>query len=75
MQLPLQYLASRSYPFLDRDSLQEGTARDTLFRFGENEFLLHMTGAQDSDHLVWLDSRAALTWLNAPPEEFGLEWT
>jgi hypothetical protein len=74
MQLPLQYLASRSYPFLDPESFEEGVACDTLFRFGENEFLLHMVGAQDDDRLVWLDSRAALTWLNATPEEFGLEW-
>lgn len=73
MHPALQYLASRTYPFLDPDSLEECAARDTLFRFGENEFLLHMSAAED-DRIVWLDARAALTWLNAPPEEFGLEW-
>jgi len=75
MHQALQYLTSRSYPFLDPDSLEERRVRDTLFRFGENEFLLHMSAVNDDDRVVWLDARSALAWLNAPPEEFGLEWT
>jgi len=74
MQKSLHLLASRSYPFLDSNSLEPCEARDTLFRFGD-AFLLHMSAADAADRLVHLDARAALAWINAPAEEFGLEWT
>ena len=70
-------LASRTYPFLDSLSLVEHQARDTLFRIGSDKFLLHMAArdsAEADDRLVWLDCRAALLWINATTEEYGLEW-
>jgi len=73
----LQLLTSRTYPFIDCQSLEERLARDSLFRIGRDKFLLHMTASADSeegDRLIWLDCRAALLWLNAPADEFGKEW-
>ena len=43
---------------------------------GENEFLLHMTSeaGTEEDRLVWLDSRAALLWINQTTDEYGTNW-
>jgi hypothetical protein len=73
MEKDIRLVASRIYAFLDPVSLQQQCARDTLFRFA-NSFLLHMSAPGSDDRLVRMDSRSALVWLNAGPEEFGLEW-
>lgn len=72
----MQILSSRTYPFLDSQTLSERIACDTLFRIDENEFLLYMTSSDDVDHeqLVWLDTRAALLWVNQSPEDYGTDW-
>lgn len=72
----MQLLASRTYQFIDSESLVERNARDTLFRVGGNKFLLHMGSSDnaDDDSLVWLDCRAALLWVNESTEEFGMNW-
>jgi hypothetical protein len=71
----MQLIASRSYPFLDAQTLEERRARDTLLRVGENEFLLHMT-ADDGieERLVRFDCRAALIWINHEQREYGIDW-
>jgi hypothetical protein len=74
MQQEMQLLASRSYQFLDADSLEERSAQDRLFRCSDGDFVLYMTAAEEEDRVVRLDTRAALAWINAPPEDFGLEW-
>jgi hypothetical protein len=76
MPLAIELLVSRTYPFIDADALVERHARDTLFRMPDGSFLLHLSGgkALDDDRLVRIDSRAALVWLNAEPDEFGIEW-
>ena len=72
----MQLIASRTYSFLDDQTLVERQARDSLLRVAENEFLLHMTsdGGATEDRLLWLDARAALLWINQEPEEFGVDW-
>jgi hypothetical protein len=72
----MQLIASRTYAFLDAQTLVEIEARDSLLRVGENEFLLHMMsdGGATEDRLRWLDCRAALLWINQEPEEFGVDW-
>ena len=68
----MKLVATHEYSFLDVQSLIERRARDTLFRCGENSFLLHMTpGEGEEDQLLWLDSRAALLWINQSVEEYG----
>ncbi|MCP3389268.1 hypothetical protein NLM27_10825 [Bradyrhizobium sp. CCGB12] len=68
----MRLVATRQYSFLDVQTLAERQARDTLFRYGENSFLLHMTpGEGEDDQLFWLDCRAALLWINQGDEEYG----
>ena len=75
MRFAIKLLASRTYPFLDSDALVERQARDTLFRMPDGSFLLHLSNeVTREDRLVRIGSRAALIWLNANPEEFGIEW-
>jgi hypothetical protein len=73
----VELLVSRTYPFIDSQSLAEHQARDTLFRIKDGTFLLHLSSSNrplEEDRLVWIDCRAALIWINAPTEELGLEW-
>jgi hypothetical protein len=73
----MELLSSRTYPFIDSQSPVEHRARDTLFRIEDEGFLLHLSSsdrALEQDRLVWIDCRTALIWINAAPEEFGLEW-
>ncbi|HEY9153916.1 MAG TPA: hypothetical protein VIM69_02225 [Opitutaceae bacterium] len=68
----MKLVATHEYSYLDVQSLDERQARDTLFRYGENCFLLHMTpGEGEKDKILWLDSRAALLWINQTVEEYG----
>ncbi len=77
MRSAIEILASRTYPFIDSGALAERQARDTLFRMPDGTFLLHLSASDRTaaaDRLVWIDCRSALIWLNATPEEFGMEW-
>ena len=68
----MRLIATHQYSFLDVQTLTKCQARDTLFRYDENSFLLHMTpGEGEDDQLVWLDCRAALLWINQSAEEYG----
>jgi len=73
----MKLLISRTYPFIDSESLVEHKARDSLFRTADGSFLLHLSSSHkpaDADRLIWVDCRAALVWINAVPDEFGTEW-
>jgi hypothetical protein len=73
----MQLLASRTYPFIDSQSLEEHQARDSLFRTDSGAFVLHLSSSQtpnDDDRLVWLSCRSALIWLNKTNEDLGTEW-
>lgn len=72
----MQLISSRTYPFLDSQTLVERQARDTLLRIGENEFLLHMTSDDgvEEERLVWFDGRSALFWISQGAEEYGVDW-
>jgi hypothetical protein len=73
----MQLIASRMYPFIDSESLEEHKARDSLFRTNAGAFVLHLSsshGPNVGDRLVWLSCRAALIWINNSPEDFGAEW-
>ena len=71
----MQIIASRTYAFLDSQTLLEGLARDTLCRIGGDKFLLHMAcdGNQNA-RLVWIDSRSALLWINQEENDYGMNW-
>jgi hypothetical protein len=73
----MQLLASRMYPFIDSDSLEERQARDSLLRTDDGAFVLHLSSSHTpnvGDRLVWLSCRAALLWINNTTEDFGAEW-
>jgi hypothetical protein len=72
----MHLVITRKYPFLAAQTLTERQARDSLFRVGEHEFLLHMTPGEDfaEERLIWLDSRAALLWINQAADDYGLNW-
>jgi hypothetical protein len=73
----MDLLVSRIYPFIDSESLVEYRARDSLFRMEDGRFLLHLSAVDApgvNDRLLWIDSRAALMWINEEPDEFGKEW-
>jgi len=73
----MQLLASRTYPFIDSESLEEHQARDSLFRTNNGAFVLHLSSgyiANGGDRLVWLSGRSALIWINSTTEDFGAEW-
>ena len=68
----MKLIATHEYSYLGAQSLDERRARDTLFRYDETCFLLHMTpGEGQEDQILWLDSRAALLWINQSVEECG----
>ena len=73
----MQLLASRTYPVIDSESLEEWQARDSLFRTDSGAFVLHLSSSHtpnDGDRLLWLSSRSALIWINNSTEDFGAEW-
>jgi hypothetical protein len=73
----MELIISRTYPFIDAQSLVEHHACDSLFRTADGAFLLHMSSSDSPTNdarLLWIDCRAALIWNNAAAEEFGMEW-
>jgi len=73
----MQLIASRIYPFIDSQSLEEHQARDSLFRTDDGAFVLHLSSSKTpnaGDRLVWQSCRSALIWINSTTEDFGAEW-
>ena len=72
----MQFICSRTYPFLDSQTLVERQARDTLLKIGENEFVLHMASDDgvEEERLVWFDCRSALLWISQEAEEYDFDW-
>jgi hypothetical protein len=73
----MELVVSRNFLFIDSQSLVEHQARDSLFRMTDGTFLLRLSSSNkpaDDDRLIWIDCRAALIWINAPPEDFGTKW-
>jgi len=73
----MQLVVSRSYPAIDADTLTEYSAREALFRTDDGSFLLYMTseGRRDrEEHLLVMDCRNALIWLNEPTHAPGSYW-
>jgi hypothetical protein len=73
MNLPaLRMICSRNVAFIDAGSLAFCEAKETLFRDG-NGFLLYLSGrvptGQAGEHLIRMDVREALVWLNEDSED------
>jgi hypothetical protein len=73
----MQLLASRDYPVIDCQTMDESIGHERLFRASEGIFLLHMSsdGKPDAEERIsWLTARDAISWLNEAPDEFGSFW-
>jgi len=75
-RIAMQLMISRSYPVIDTQALVEYVARDALFRTLDGSYLLYMADAQveGKEHILFLNCRDALLWLNETPEELGSYW-
>ena len=73
----MQLLVYREYPGIDVDTLTEFTGHERLFRGTDGSFLLHMSseGQQvTEERVIWLPVRAAISWLNEDPDQYGSLW-
>lgn len=73
----MQLLASRDYPVIDYQTMDEFIGRERLFRAADGSFLLHMSSEGKlpaEERIIWLTVRDAISWLNGAPEEFGSFW-
>jgi len=70
----MQLLASRTYEFIDGQSLEGYQANDRLFRISEGSYVLHMSSSFGDERLVRIGGREALIWINESPELFGDDW-
>ena len=73
----MQLLASRDYPVIDVQTMDEFIGHERLFRAADGAFLLHLSsegklGAEE--RIIWLTVRDAISWLNETPDEFGSLW-
>jgi hypothetical protein len=69
----LSIIETRQYVFIDEASFVEVYARDTLLKSSDGSYFLHLTSRAGLDRVIHLGLRSALAWINAPPEELGLE--
>ncbi len=73
----MQLLASREYPVIDCQTMDEFIGHERLFRASDGPFLLHMSsegtfGAEE--RIIWLTLRDAISLLNEAPDQFGSFW-
>jgi hypothetical protein len=64
----MQLLASRDYPVIDYQTMDEFIGRDRLFRAVDGAFLLHMSSEGKlvgEERIIWLTVRETISWLRA----------
>ena len=73
----MRLLASRDFPVIDYQTMDEFIGRERLFRTTDGAFLLHMSSKgklETEERIIWLTVRDAISWLNEAPDEFGSFW-
>jgi len=73
----MQLMASRDYPVIDYQTMDEFIGHERLFRAADGGFLLHMSSEgklEAEERIIWLTVRDAISWLNEAPDEFGSFW-
>jgi hypothetical protein len=73
----MQLLASRDYPVIDYQTMDEFIGHERLFRVTDGEFLLYMSSKgklEAEERIIWLTAHDAISWLNEAPDEFGSFW-
>src|SRR5579859_5735651 len=73
-----QLIDSRTYSFIESDSLEQGHAHEALLRAEDGTFLLyvaeHIGCARTSARFVNIEARDALIWINQPADGLGPFW-
>jgi len=73
----MHFLASREYPVVDYQTMDEFIGHERLFRTTNGVFWLHMSSdgrAGTEERILQLSARDAIAWLNEAPEQFGSFW-
>jgi hypothetical protein len=73
----MHFLASREYPVIDYQTMDEVIGHERLFRATNGVFWLHMSSdgkAGTEERIIQLSARDTITWLNELPEQFGSFW-
>jgi hypothetical protein len=76
-RIVMQLLASRDYPVIDYQTMEEFIGYERLFRASDGAFLLHMSSEgklEAEERILRLSVREALSWLNDAPDQFGSFW-
>jgi hypothetical protein len=76
-RIAMQLLASRDYPVIDYQTMEEFIGYERLFRASDGAFLLHLSSEgklEAEERILWLSVREALSWLNDAPGQFGSFW-
>jgi hypothetical protein len=77
LDLAMHFLASREYPVVDYQTMDEFIGHERLFRTTNGVFWLHMSSdgrAGTEERILQLSARDAIAWLNEAPEQFGSFW-
>lgn len=70
----MRLVAKRVFQIEDPIIFDTIDCHDTLLRDDRGEFILHTTATGLGEKIVRLNAVAAHAWLNATPEEYGIEW-
>ena len=70
----MRFLASRSYRYLNLDTLEECDAKDSLLKSDDGSMMLFITSDAGDEKVVHLAFREALIWLNEPKPLLGYDW-
>jgi hypothetical protein len=74
----IQLIASRSYPFIETESLEQGHAHEALLRELDGTFFLYFServgSLRSRARFVHIEAREALIWINQPSDGLGSFW-
>ncbi len=73
----MQLVSSRIVPFIDTKSLEEGQAREVLFR-DNSAFILYLSDGDppaSEERIIFLELREALIWLDEASQDRGSFWS
>lgn len=70
----MHLIAERSFDIDDPIFVGSRRCRDILFALSGGGYVLYSLVDHEQERLVRLNTMSAVSWLNACPEEFGMEW-
>ena len=74
----IQLIASRSYLFIETESLEQGQAHEALLRESDGTFFLYFServgSLRSRARFALIEAREALIWINQPSDGTGSFW-